>query len=122
MIRIPCSTRRLLSVVVVPLLLAACDALDPAVCTSDLQVRITPDSATLAVGDTLTVRAEALGCGGTQRLEEEMRWSSEAPSIASVTPVPGLVTAIAPGEVRIVGDDLGPFGIGPVVIPITVTP
>lgn len=107
---------------VLAVVLTACDALDPEACTSDLRARVTPARATLAPGDTLTVRAEALGCGGTQGLEEEMRWRSENPSIASVSEIPGLVTAVGAGEVRIIGDDLGPFGIGPVVIPITVTP
>lgn len=51
-----------------------------------------------------------------------MRWSSEGPSVASVDAVSGRVTGRAPGNTTVMGEDLGPYGIGPVFIPVVEEP
>ena len=102
--------------------LGACDAISPAVCTADLQSVVSPTSAVLSVGDSATATAEAFGCGGTQRLEEDMRWSSRDSTVADVDPKTGMVRARSVGQTEIIGEDLGPYGIGPVRIPVEVTP
>lgn len=43
------------------------------VCPSDLQYRVSPDAATLNVGQSFTAAVTALGCGGTKVLEPP-RW------------------------------------------------
>ena len=114
-------------VVTAPLFLAAflfagCGVLSPKVCPTDLRWTVSPSAAELTVGESITARAEALGCGGTERLEEEMRWSSEDSAVAVVDRTTGRVTAQAPGHTRILGEDIGPYRIGPVRIPVTVSP
>ncbi len=102
--------------------LVGCDVSDSVVCPADLQWRVTPSEARLAVGESVTVAAEALGCGGTQPLEEDMRWSSEDPAVATVHELTGRITAEAVGGTRIIGEDIGPYGIGPVQVPVSVEP
>jgi hypothetical protein len=99
-----------------------CDLLSPKACPADLQWRVTPTEADLRVGESITVRAEALGCGGTEPLEEDMRWISGDPSVAGINEITGRITAIGAGSTTITGEDLGPYHIGPVQISITVSP
>lgn len=102
--------------------LGGCGVLDPDLCTGDLSWRVTPTEANLAVGKSVIVEAEALGCGGREPLEEEMRWASEDPAVATVNAMTGRVTAEGAGTTKIIGEDVGPYGIGPVAIPVTVEP
>ena len=111
----------------VVLLLAAvlgtgCDVLGPSVCPADLRWSVSPREADLTVGESVIARAEALGCGGTERLEEEMRWTSTDPTVATVNEVTGRITARGAGNARVIGEDLGPYRIGPVEVPVTVSP
>ncbi len=99
-----------------------CGVLDPDVCTLDLTWRVTPTEASLAVGESVTAKAEAFGCSGRQPLAEEMRWSSDDPTVASVNEITGLISAEATGITKIIGEDMGPYGIGPVEIRVTVEP
>jgi uncharacterized protein YjdB len=78
--------------------------------------------ATLSVGASVTAEARAYGCGGSKRLEESMRWHSEDPSVATVDETTGEITGMNPGGTTVVGEDLGPYRIGPVAIPVTVGP
>ncbi|MGH7483022.1 MAG: Ig-like domain-containing protein [Longimicrobiales bacterium] len=110
------------AIVMVVSLVASCGFLAGEACTDDLSWRVTPTEATLDVGESTTVKAEALGCGGTEPLEEDMRWSSEDPSVASVDPITGLITGHAEGSTTVTGEDLGRYGIGPVVVPVVVEP
>ena len=102
--------------------LMGCGTLDPDVCTADLTWRVTPTEANLTVGESVTAEAEAFGCGGREPLAEEMRWSSADPTVASVNEITGLISAEATGITKIIGVDMGPYGIGPVEIPVTVEP
>lgn len=107
--------------VTVAVLLAGCGVGGPLVaCPADLTWSVSPEKAELAVGQSTVVRAEAFGCGGTEALEEDMRWTSADPEVATVNLTTGRVTAIAPGSTVITGVDEGPYGIGPVEIPVTV--
>lgn len=103
-------------------LLGGCNLVEPEACTSDLTIRVSPEAVELTVGGSSTVRAEAFGCGGRQPLEEDMRWTSADPDVATVDRVSGHVTAIGPGSTVITGDDEGPYAIGPIEIPVTVAP
>ena len=104
------------------LLISSCDLLPFESCQADLQWRLTPTAAILRVGQSVVVKAEALGCGGTKPLEEDMRWTSQDTAIADVEERSGKVTARAVGETTIIGEDLGKYGIGPFTVPVTVTP
>lgn len=76
----------------------------------------------MRVGESVTVEAEALGCGGTEDLEEDVRWHSEDPSVATVNEMTGEIAGQTPGETTVFGEDQGPYGIGPLNIPVTVEP
>lgn len=106
----------------ISLLIGGCGVVGPEACNADLTWRVTPTEARLAVGESMTVKGEAFGCSGTERLEEDVRWSSEDPAVASVNDMTGQVTAEAVGSTIIIGEDLGRYGIGPVEIPVTVEP
>ncbi len=102
-------------------LLGGCDADTPTFCPGDLRWEVSPTSASLSVGDTVTATAEALGCGGTQRLEEDMRWTSRDSTIARVDSITGTIRAQSVGQTEIIGEDRGRYRIGPVLIPVQVT-
>lgn len=106
----------------ISLLLGGCGVLGPEACDSDLTWRVTPTEANLAVGESITAEAEAFGCSGTEPLEEDMRWHSEDPAVASVNEMTGQIRAEAAGSTIIIGEDLGPYGIGPVEIPVKIEP
>lgn len=72
------------------------------VCQDDLQVRVTPPTVALSVGQRVTAQAEFRGCGGRDRLEDRIRWGSEAPAVARVDPTSGEITALAPGRAVVV--------------------
>lgn len=99
-----------------------CGVVGPEACTMELSWRVTPAEAALAMGESITTKAEDYGCGGTDRLEEDMRWSSEDPTVAAVDEMTGQITAQAVGSTTIIGEDMGRYGIGPVQIPVTVEP
>lgn len=100
---------------------SGCELLPFQECESDLRWSYSPDEATLPIGESFTAEAKAFGCGGTERLDVDMRWSSDNRFIASVDSMTGRVTAQSEGTTTIVGEDLGRYGIGPVAIPVTVT-
>jgi hypothetical protein len=91
---------------------------DTMVCPSDLQMRVTPSERTIAVGESFTATAEALGCGGTQRLEETWTWGTRDTAIVAVEPASGRITGRAPGAafVGVRGERYGNLGVGVQVI------
>src|SRR5688572_12276687 len=60
-----------------------------------------PNVPQLYVGDTVRLSARPLGIGGQAMAGRAVRFQSSDPAIAEVDPVTGLVTAHAPGMVRI---------------------
>ena len=110
------------ALVTTALLLGGCGLVGPEVCTRELGWRVSPDEVELSVGQSTTVRAEAFSCGGKEALEVEMRWTSGDPQVATVERITGRVTATGNGTTVITGEDEGPYGIGPVEIPVTVAP
>ena len=67
------------------------------VCPSDLRVRVTPAERTVAIGESFTPSAEALGCGGTERLPETWRWATADTGVVAVDSLTGRTTGRAPG-------------------------
>ena len=63
-------------------------------------VIVSPLTSLLLVGDTLRLTASTRDTSGTPLLGRVVAWSSESPTVATVSST-GLVTAIAPGSVRI---------------------
>jgi uncharacterized protein YjdB len=59
-------------------------------------VVITPDTATLAVGQTLQPTAQVQSC--TASVDEGVRWVSSNPTIISVDSLSGSITALAAGH------------------------
>lgn len=78
-------------------------------------VRVTPLTAALTVGDTLPLRAATLDAAGTEFSGRVVTWSSESAAIATVSSG-GLVTAIAPGAVRISALSEGRTGMASLTI------
>lgn len=64
-------------------------------------VRVSPEAATLGVGDTLRLSAEAVDAGGSPVSGREIRWTSADTLVATVDGS-GLVTAAAEGATSIV--------------------
>ena len=99
-----------------PLLLAVvaaalgCD--ESTVCPADLRVHVTPAERTIAVGESFTPTAEALGCGGTQRLPETWVWATADTGVVAVDSLTGRTTGRVPGAaaVRARGLTYGPSG------------
>ena len=63
-------------------------------------VEVSPESLTLAVGDTQILRGEATTVSGRVANSQDFDWSSSAPGIATVSEG-GLVSGVAPGEATI---------------------
>jgi hypothetical protein len=75
----------------------------PDSCTSP-PVAVTPDSASLAVGDTLLAQAAFVGpvvCRPINMTLRAMRWMASDSTIARVSAVKGYVVAKGPGEAEI---------------------
>lgn len=104
----------------VPALFGGCGGLGPEVCTDELGWRVHPTEANLMVGESTTAEAEAFTCGGKQSVQVDVRWTSENPAVAGVDETTGRITAKAAGTTKIRGEDVGPYGIGPVEIPVNV--
>ena len=80
-------------------------------------ITLTPSSATLSVGTTVTLLAQVAAPDGTLLPDRPVSFSSNAPTIASVS-ASGVVTAVAPGEARITATSEGKSAVAV----ITVTP
>lgn len=107
-----------LLVLLAPLALSACGGLLPtADCPLDLGYRVTPTSATLAVGQSVTAKGERLECHGTRRSPDEVAWRSADTTIATVDASSGRITAHSVGSTT-VGGRSAVYGEVP---PITVT-
>ncbi len=63
-------------------------------------VEITPPSADLEVGQTLSLQATTRGAGGQELIGRLVEWSSDDPGVATITPT-GVVTAVALGSATI---------------------
>jgi trimeric autotransporter adhesin len=63
-------------------------------------VVVTPETSVLTVGGTLQLVASTRDVGGAPLIGRVVAWSSDAPDIATVSSA-GVVTAIAPGLVRL---------------------
>lgn len=71
------------------------------VCTDDLFSRVSPSATTLGVGQRAAASVELRGCGGSRVLADRITWTSEAPAIARVDSVTGVITGVAPGSTRV---------------------
>ena len=82
-----------------PVAVSGCSGLIP--CQSDeLIIRGTPTSASVAIGEKFTARAEFLGCGNTS-LPDEVRWSSQDTTVVRIAATTGEATAVAPGTTTV---------------------
>ncbi len=104
------------------LLMSGCGISGPEACTLELGWRVTPTETRLRVGESTSAVAEGLTCGGTKSVRVDMRWASDDAAIATVGDTSGQITAVAPGATRIIGRDVGPYGIPEVSVSVTVVP
>jgi hypothetical protein len=112
---------RLLLLLVPLLLLGGCGFLDP-VCPADFGVEVVPREQTLREGESFSVRAFALTCGGRNRAPYPAAWTSSDDGVARVDPT-GRVTAVAPGTTDVVATEPGlPPGAGWGSVRVTVIP
>ncbi len=70
--------------------------------TDDLSMRISPTTATLAVGQRTTAAAEFRGCRGERRLSDVITWSAADSTVATVHPTSGVITGRAAGVTTVV--------------------
>jgi uncharacterized protein YjdB len=70
------------------------------------RIVLTPTSATMQVGATLTLSASVLDAAGNSMRERKVVWASERETIAAVSQL-GVVIALAAGEVRIAASSGG---------------
>ncbi|MGH7696225.1 MAG: Ig-like domain-containing protein [Gemmatimonadaceae bacterium] len=90
-------------------------------------VRITPGSATIAVGSSIPLRAEALDASGAEVLGRPVTWSSSNETIAVVSTT-GIVAGLAAGSVTITATIDGRAGTAAIsvapqpVASVTITP
>lgn len=110
--------RRLLSCLLAPLLVACgsdgststgTGTVRPPVSSQVASVVVTPETILLAPGDTARLVAATRDAGGAPLLGRVVAWSSEAPAVATVS-ASGLVTVLAPGNVRITATSEGRSG------------
>lgn len=101
----------------VALTLACSDAVDPGPASGVSSISVSPSVASVAVGASFTLRAEARSADGTMLAGEVVRWATEDPAIAKVT-AGGLVTGVSVGTVRIAASVQGKDALADV----TVTP
>jgi trimeric autotransporter adhesin len=80
-------------------------------------VEVTPATATVQAGGTLTLASRALAADGTPLVAPVLRWSTSDNSVATVSAA-GVVTAAAPGTARIAVSSMGRSAVST----ITVTP
>lgn len=99
---------------------AGCGIIGPKTCTSDLRWRVSHTEVALPVGGTVRVSAEAFGCGGTEDLPVDMRWTSSNEDVVVVGERDGRVVARAVGTAEIIGTDEHSYRIGPFRIGVTV--
>ena len=131
-VRARCSTRSAAisnstALLFLSLLSAACteDSLDPSHNTVDTVI-VTPSTATMVVGSTVSFQAEARDASGTV-LDREAFWAADDPAVATVTDS-GDVTARRAGVVQIAASIEGKSGLaditvtGPRVASVQVSP
>jgi len=97
----------------VPVVLTACKEGGPAQCinpadplcvavsTVDVSPLSAPEDTVYQVGSTAQMIADAEDAGGTDITTLPIAWTSTTPATATVTPVAGLMTAVAPGTTAI---------------------
>lgn len=66
-------------------------------CPDDLSLRVDPTEATVGVGESITATGEFRGCGGRERLDDDIRWSSADSSVAQVDATTGRITGRTAG-------------------------
>ena len=71
-------------------------------CTRELRTTITPASAILRVGESVTPSFELSTCGGRQQLTDVFRWRSLDSLVVRVDSLSGRATAVAPGRTYVV--------------------
>src|SRR4051812_26515534 len=72
-------------------------------CPDDLSLRVEPTVATIGVGESITATGEFRGCGGRQRLDDDILWSSADSTIARVDAATGRITGRVPGATVVEG-------------------
>jgi alpha-tubulin suppressor-like RCC1 family protein len=83
-------------------------------------VIITPDSTNLVLGATMTLTAQVKDDQGTTLADRAVRWSSNAPAIASIDSVTGTVKALAGGSALITATSEGKSRTARVVVQVPV--
>lgn len=81
--------------------LVACGEDPILVCTMELKPGIASAPATVRVGETATIRAQATSCGGTVIVPMTWRYSVEDSVVARIDSMSGLLTAKAAGATRV---------------------
>ncbi len=101
------------------LLIAACAGCSSATAVHSVsRISVTPSTANLPVRDQLTLQASLIaGSGGATSSGASIFWSTEDSSIALVSST-GVVTAMAPGVVRIAASAEGVSGIATITVPV----
>ena len=73
------------------------------VCTLEpVRFRVNPEAVSIAVGETVTVSGEAVGCGGEYRRSLVVHLTTDDTAFVSIGPTLATVTGRKPGSARVV--------------------
>ena len=87
-------------------------------CDADLQVRLNPQTRTLAVGETFTPSLRLLGCGGTEPLSDVVTWVAQDTSVARVDASSGRTLALRTGSTVILATGQKYHSVGGVAVTV----
>jgi uncharacterized protein YjdB len=102
----PFMSRAVLRLAALLPLACSTDALNPGPASSVASISVVPSVATVSVGASFTLRAEARDAAGNVLPGLGVRWASEDPDVAQVS-ASGLVTGLGVGTVRIAASAQG---------------
>lgn len=74
----------------------ACGLIDPGYCTDELRIALSPQDASVKVGESFTASAQLSTCGGRTSLADDFSWFATDSLVISVTPA-GRVTGLRAG-------------------------
>ena len=94
--------RVIIGIAVLGVLGIACSGLTSGDCADDLRWQNDPVDTTIAVGRDFQARMILTTCGGRRTVADILTWRSEDTTVATVNPTTGLVTAMAPGQTRLI--------------------
>jgi hypothetical protein len=89
--------------------LAGCSEL-PLACTDELGIRFSPQSPTLAVGESVLASLELSTCGGRTRWKPTVVWRTDDTTVVAVDSTTGRITGRSVGDAIVMAVERDPVG------------